>query len=860
MGDNAISPTNLRSFYSTASMYNTGSKGQGRTIGITNYDGYWLASIAPWCSAWGLPTPSGGAGSNVTVEIPSGDPGGKNTTGGGEGDLDIQSVLGIAPLCNLIVYDGSINSASADPIGVLTLESDDNAADIITESYGWYYNTGSTLFGSMHNLHLTMSAEGITYLCASGDGGTSDLLQLSGTPYPDIDPEILVVGGLTTNTNIVTGSGNNTILSISSQVGWSGSGGGWSVTADPFNVLPSFQKGTGVPTDIPYRLVPDVALNADPNTPFYIYLQAGELGVSTAGLYTGIGGTSAATPTFAGGLADCEQLLVAQGALSADSHGHQRFGRINDLLYSFNGDPTVFNDITSGNNGTLPNGKSSNAAAGWDMVTGWGQMIFSGFVNKFANNHIPIAIYLSPSTVAGGARSTATVTINSAAPAGGTSLQLASNSSFAMVPPTVVVPAGATTASFTVTTTAVTSTQTANLAVSALTSSLGVVTVSSSLTINPVTHFSLSDNPTSVVGGSPSSASVTLSSPAPAGGVSVALSSNNSSVTLPATLTIAAGQKTGTIKIKTVPVASTASITITATLDSSTATTGLTIKTPNVIGLTMKPTTVVGGNLSTGEVSLGGEAPTGGYSVGLTSSLAAASVPASVTVPAGATTATFIVSTTHVTTTTNPTITATFGQSKTSVLTINPIPALTLGDNPTSVVGGTPSVVTVNLAQPAPAGGAVVTLRSNSAAATVPETLTIAAGHSSGSFKIKTVPVETTASITVTGTLNGTQNTVGLTIKTPNLVRLALNPTSVTGGSSPTGTITLGGAAPAGGYTISLSSNSSSTTVPTSVKVLAGATSATFTVSTSTVATSVTATITATFDASAKAANLTITP
>jgi len=673
MGSNSISPTNFRSFYNTASMYNAGSKGQGRTIGITNYDGYWLTSIAPWCTAWGLPTPSGGAGSNVTVEIPSGDPGGKNTTGGGEGDLDIQTVIGMAPLSHVIVYDGCINTASADPIGALTLESDDNTADIITESYGWYYQSGSTLFGSMHNLHLTMSAEGITYLCASGDYGTSGLIQLSGTPYPDIDPEILVVGGLTTDTNIVSGSGNSTVLSISSQVGWAGSGGGWAVTSDPFNVLPSYQKGTGVPTNVPYRLVPDVALNADPNTPFYIYLQAGEFGVSSAGLYDGIGGTSASTPTFAGSLADSEQLLISQGALSTDSHGHQRFGRINDLLYSLNGDSTVFNDITSGNNGTLPNGNTSNAGVGWDTVTGWGQMIFSGFVNKLANSHVPTAITISPSTVAGGNSSTATVRINAAAPTGGTSLQLASTSASATVPTTVVIPVGATTATFTVTTTTVTATQTASISASALSTSQGLVTVSTSLTINPVSNFSLSDNPTSVVGGTPSIATVTLSAPAPAGGAVLTLSSNNAAGTVPETVTIAGGQSSGTFRIKTVPVASTTSIKVTGTLNGSVNTVGLAIKTPNIIGLTLNPTTVTGGSSSTGTITLGGDAPAGGFTISLSSSSSSATVPASVKVPAGATSVTFKVSTSTVTNLATATITAMFNASvKTANLAIAP--------------------------------------------------------------------------------------------------------------------------------------------------------------------------------------------
>src|SRR5207245_4499662 len=69
----------------------------------------------------------------------------------------------------------------------------------------------------------------------------------------------------------------------------------------------------------------------------------------------------------------------------------------------------------------------------------------------------------------------------------------------------------------------------------------------------------------------------------------------------------------------------------------------------------------------------------------------------------------------------------------------------------------------------------------------------------------------------------------------PIVSSLTLSPTSVVGGvQSSTGTVTLNGPAPAGGAQVLLSSsNTGVATVPSSVTVPAGATSATFTVSTS---------------------------
>src|SRR4051794_4954623 len=65
------------------------------------------------------------------------------------------------------------------------------------------------------------------------------------------------------------------------------------------------------------------------------------------------------------------------------------------------------------------------------------------------------------------------------------------------------------------------------------------------------------------------------------------------------------------------------------------------------------------------------------------------------------------------------------------------------------------------------------------------------------------------------------------------LSTVKVNPTDVLGGDPATGTVTLNAAAPAGGFTVPLSSdNPTAATVPASVTVPAGATSASFPVTT----------------------------
>jgi len=89
---------------------------------------------------------------------------------------------------------------------------------------------------------------------------------------------------------------------------------------------------------------------------------------------------------------------------------------------------------------------------------------------------------------------------------------------------------------------------------------------------------------------------------------------------------------------------------------------------------------------------------------------------------------------------------------------------------------------------------------------------------------------------------------------------LNTNPTSVVGGQSATGTVTLTAAAPAGGALVALSSASNAIAVPAGVSVAPGTTAANFGIATSTVATLMSATISAAYNGSSKTAVLTVTP
>ena len=745
-----LEPNMTRTLYSTAGFYSLGNEGQNRTVAISNFDGFQESNLLTFYSTFSLPTPPNGVESNVTIYTIEG--GSQNNPPAGEGDLDIQMVLGVAPLCNLHIYDGDAN----DPMAVWTQEASDNTADVITESYGWELD--SDTLTSAHAQHLSMTSTGITYMAASGDSGTT----IEPYDYPDIDPEVLIVGG----TSVTTDSSGDRQSEVVWDDGYGAGGGGWSTNTASFNTLPSWQKGEGVPTNINYRLFPDVALDADPNTGLLFFgPYQGQEDVELLG-----GGTSAASPTCAGSLALTEQYLISQGALTANAKGNYRLGRIQDTLYTIGETNGVFYDVTSGTNGTLPNGTTSNAGVGWDFASGWGAPNFANLATYLEGSlTAPPAvskIAFSPTSVEGGssAASTGTVTLAST-PSAAVTVTLKSGNTIVKVPASITIPAGSITGTFSATTTASVG-KTASILITATADG---TSASTDFGVTAPKPASLGLSPASVPGGASSTGTVTLDQVAPTGGVVVTLSSNNTAAATPAvsSVTVAAGAKTATFSVTTKVVSSTTAVTISAASGGATATATLTDTAPGPVlnGLTLSPSTVTGGTSSTGKVTLTGAAPTGGTVVSLTSSSTYATLPTSVTVAAGATSATFTVSTKTYAGTYMATITAKQGGvTETAALTVTPAVLNGLTLNPSSVVGGNSSTGTVTLLYPAPTGGLLVSLTSSSTFATLPSTVTVAAGAKSATFTISTNTYTGTYKPTITAKEGGVTETAVLTV------------------------------------------------------------------------------------------------
>ena len=188
--------------------------------------------------------------------------------------------------------------------------------------------------------------------------------------------------------------------------------------------------------------------------------------------------------------------------------------------------------------------------------------------------------------------------------------------------------------------------------------------------------------------------------------------------------------------------------------------------------------------------------------------------------------------------------------------------------NPTSVNGGNTSTGEIILSAPAPSGGAVFSLSSNNTSvATVPPSVSIAAGSTMAAFPVSTMTSANSTTVTISASNSGSTQTASLTVTPqpppggPTLTSLSFNPNPVVGGFSSSGAVTLSGPAPNGGALVSLSSsNPAVVVVPSSVTISAGATGASFPTTTSIVTAPTKVTVGASYAGVTQTSSLTVTP
>jgi subtilase family serine protease len=378
------SPQQIQSAYGLTPILEAGYTGVGQSIIII--DSFGSPTIAQdlkaFDAAYGLPDPP-----SFTVLAPLGtvpfDPTNSTQVGWAfEATLDVEWAHSMAPGASIVL----LTSPVAETEGVqglpqfLALEEyalQHKLGKIISQSWGATENTlfdtaGQELIGQFEDFYQQAAKEGVTVLAGAGDGGTANVdVNNNIYPFPTVNfpassPFVTAVGGTSLYADT---SGKREFEIVWNDFNGGAGGGGVSQQfAEPYYQysLPSSVQQTLNN----YRGVPDVAYNADPNTPILVYLSF--LGPQNAGFYF-IGGTSEGSPQWAGIVADANQLA-----------GHS-LGFLNPKLYEICGQSELFHDIKYGSNASdgLP---GYLATPGWDLATGWGTPDVSRLVWELDHN------------------------------------------------------------------------------------------------------------------------------------------------------------------------------------------------------------------------------------------------------------------------------------------------------------------------------------------------------------------------------------------------------------------------------------------------------------------------------------------
>lgn len=288
---------------------------------------------------------------------------------------DIEMAISMAPgLSSVLVYEGP-TPLDVPPLGtnyiqdasttaqindVLNRMATDDLAKQLSCSYGFDINLSTV------QIFQQFAAQGQSFFLASGDAGAYS----SAVDEPADDPYITVVGGTTltttsdgswaSETTWVTPAATDPLLGYIPE---EASGGGISLAYG----IPTWQQDISMTANqgsITMRNSPDVSLVAN-----NLKLVWGNDFIGASSDWPE-GGTSLATPLWAGFMA-----LVNQ---QAAANGQPPIGFANPALYAIGKSTnyqSCFHDITTGMNTNSSSPTKYYATAGYDLCTGWGTMI-----------------------------------------------------------------------------------------------------------------------------------------------------------------------------------------------------------------------------------------------------------------------------------------------------------------------------------------------------------------------------------------------------------------------------------------------------------------------------------------------------
>jgi subtilase family serine protease len=388
-----ISPSQMQTAYGLNQLPVT-NEGQGTTIAIVDelVDPTIASDVAAFSTQYGLPQLNGvgGNGTFTTMEDGSGIPDSPAGDTSVETALDVEWAHAMAPLANILLVfvpaTGSLVNEFDQLLHGVVLAASQPGVSVVSTSYGYYTNglfngtnfTGGFTTAQEQTLDSTYLAPGAT--AASTVALTFSSGDYTLPLYPAVSPNVIAVGG--TSLFPASAKGRYGYELPWGGISGDGSAGGGLGVAFP---EPTFQSNAGL--TFADRAIPDVSMDADPITGVAVYSQ-NDASANGGDPWFGVGGTSLASPLFAGVIARGQQLRIDASKPILTSV------QINNALYSayMNNYSTYFHDIIAGNNnGVAPTDFGNtvsvtgfNATTGYDLASGIGSPIANQIVALLA--------------------------------------------------------------------------------------------------------------------------------------------------------------------------------------------------------------------------------------------------------------------------------------------------------------------------------------------------------------------------------------------------------------------------------------------------------------------------------------------
>jgi subtilase family serine protease len=360
-------PPQLQAAYDMAPLYSAGDKGKGKTIVLVDAFGSPTikSDLAGFDTGFGLPAPP-----SFKIITPEGKPTSGNQSWAEETTLDVEWAHAMAPQANILLVETPTNETigTAGFPQIVKAEEyviEHKLGDVISQSFGAAEQTfpNATSIMNLRGAYTLAAKNNVTVLASSGDQGSTSASNAAGTTFftkpvvnwPASDPLVTGVGGTQLHLNQAgQRTAPDNVWNDTALLGQPAAGGGG--VSSVFS-RPGFQSSVASVVGA-HRGVPDVALSAAVDGAAIIYF---------SGSYAIVGGTSWASPTFAGIVAIADEVA-----------GHD-LGDLNPALYTLGSGSPGLPDITAGNNtvsftqgGKSYTVKGYTAVKGYDLASGLG--------------------------------------------------------------------------------------------------------------------------------------------------------------------------------------------------------------------------------------------------------------------------------------------------------------------------------------------------------------------------------------------------------------------------------------------------------------------------------------------------------